>query len=74
MATRTTALIREPEDVDLLVAEGHLDRPTLLETAEWLAVYRRQHDQSVDLERAMSTLRQASRRMDAAVTGAATVE
>ena len=74
MATRTTALIREPEDVDLLVAEGHLDRPTLLETAEWLATFRRQHDQSVDLERAMSTLRQASRRMDAAVTGAATVE
>lgn len=68
MPARHITLIREPEGVDLLVAEGHLDRPTLLETAEWLATYRRQHDQSDELERAMSTLRRTSQRADASIT------
>jgi len=68
MPATPIALIREPEGVDLLVAEGHLDRPTLLETAEWLATYRRQHDQSDELERAMSTLRRVFQRADARVT------
>ena len=72
MPTRT-ALIREPDGVDFVVAEGHLDRPTLLETAEFLATYRRQHDQSKELEQAMNTLGQASRRTDAAVTAPADV-
>jgi hypothetical protein len=71
MPAKTTALIREPEGVDLFVAEGHLDRPTLLETAEFLATYRRHHDQSEELEQAMNTLRQAARRKDAAVTSSA---
>jgi hypothetical protein len=35
MATKTIALIREPEGVDLVVAEGHLDRPARLETGDW---------------------------------------
>jgi glutamine synthetase adenylyltransferase len=68
MPATPIALIREPEGVDLLVAEGHLDRPTVLETAEWLATYRRQHDQSDELERAMNTLRRTSRRADARIT------
>jgi hypothetical protein len=65
MPGRANSLIREPEGVDLTVAEGHLDRPTLLETAEWLAAYRRQHDQSAELEETLNTLRRAARRMDA---------
>ena len=71
MLAKTTALIQEPEGVDFFVAEGHLDRPTCLETAEFLASYRRQHDQSEELEQAMNTLRQAAWRTDAAVTASA---
>lgn len=74
MTAKTITLIREPEGVDLSVAEGHLDRPTLLETAEWLAAYRRQHDQSAELEGALSTLRRASRRMDAGSAASAAAD
>jgi hypothetical protein len=60
MPGNTSSLIRDPEGVDLVVVEGHLDRRTVLETAEWLAAYRRQHDQAEDLERALNIVRRAS--------------
>lgn len=60
MPENTSSLIREPEDVDLVVAEGHPDRVTVLETVEWLAAYRRRHDHPEDLERALSIIRRAS--------------
>lgn len=55
------ALIREPDGVDLVVAEGHPDRQTQLETAEWLNKYRRAHDQSSDLLQALKTIQKANR-------------
>ena len=60
MSGTSPSLIREPEGVDLIVVEGHLDRRTVLETAEWLAAYRRQHDQAEDLERALTIVRRVS--------------
>jgi len=51
------ALIREPEGVDLAVAGGRLDPGAILETVEWLDAYRREHDQSEDLHRALQLLR-----------------
>ena len=53
------SLIREPKGVDFTVSEGHLDRQTLLETAEWLNAYRRQHDQSADLQAALAIVKRA---------------
>ncbi len=62
--SRMSSLVREPEGVDLVVAEGHPDRATVLETVEWLAAYRREHDHPEDLERALSIIRRASERAD----------
>jgi hypothetical protein len=60
MPANEVSLIREPEGVDLVVSDGHLDRRTALETAAWLAAYRRQHDQSVELQKAVDILQRAS--------------
>jgi hypothetical protein len=60
MAGKEASLIREPEGVDLVVSHGGLDRQTALETAEWLAAYRRQHDQSEELREALEVLRHAT--------------
>ncbi|MCU0982708.1 MAG: hypothetical protein MUF25_26405 [Pirellulaceae bacterium] len=65
MPANTIALI---QGVDLSLGAGPLDRPTVLETADWLAAYRRQYNQSAELEVALNTLRRASRLM---VAGAA---
>lgn len=53
-------LIREPDGVDFVVEESVSDRETLLDTAEWINAYRREHDQSADLENAMEIIRHAS--------------
>ena len=57
------SLIREPEGVDFVVAEGNLERRTLLETADWLNEYRQQHDQSTDLQKALQIVRENSCRI-----------
>ena len=54
------ALIREPDGVDFVVAECVSDRQTLLETADWINAYRRDHGQSADLEEAMEIIRRTS--------------
>ncbi len=63
MPARTLSLIREPEGIDLVVSCGRFDRQTALETAQWLAAYRRQHDQSAELQEALDVLRQATGRV-----------
>jgi len=54
------SFIREPDGVDFVVSETVTDRETLLDIADWLNAYRRQHDQSEELEKAMQIVRRAS--------------
>ena len=49
------SVIREPKGVDFVVPKGQLSRKDILETAEWLNQYRRDHDQSPDLQDAMKS-------------------
>ena len=56
------SVIREPKGVDFIVAEGHLSRKEVLETAEWLNYYRQRNDQSAELQRALRILHEASER------------
>ncbi len=62
------SIIREPEGVDFVIGETVTDRKSLLDIADWLNAYRREHDQSAERRNALQIIRDAAERSHTKLT------
>jgi len=65
---RTGGLIIEPEGVDFVIGQTVTDREALLDIADWLNAYRREHDQSEERQNALQITRAAAERPHSKLT------